>query len=90
MDNISKMGLSKSKPRARNYELYHGSMAIVLQSLEAAGNRKRREIVTAGGDGVVRQVYPLLAIYVADYPEQCLVTCTKYGTLSNVDERLMS
>ncbi|KAF9031785.1 hypothetical protein BDP27DRAFT_1386850 [Rhodocollybia butyracea] len=37
-------------------------------------------IEMVGGDGDVRKVYPLLCTYVADYPEQCLVTCTKYGT----------
>jgi hypothetical protein len=55
-------------------------MAVVLEPLKAAGDPSGPGVLMTGGDGAVRRVYPLLAAYVADYPEQCLVTCTKYGT----------
>ena len=33
-----------------------------------------------GANGEIRLVHPLLACYVANFLEECLVTCTKYGT----------
>ena len=80
VDKPSKEGLSKTALRLHNYEIFHRSMAVVLQPLKAAGNPRGPGIEMVGGDGAVRRVYPILATYVADYPEQCLVTCTKYGT----------
>ncbi|EGN97744.1 hypothetical protein SERLA73DRAFT_56778 [Serpula lacrymans var. lacrymans S7.3] len=49
------------------------SMWIILEPLKRAGIE---EINVTGGDGAIRRVHPILACYVADYPEQCLVTYT--------------
>ncbi|KAJ7353085.1 hypothetical protein DFH08DRAFT_912925 [Mycena albidolilacea] len=57
--------------------LFHISMHLILQPSIKAGNNGM-EVV--GGDGNVRLIFPILASYVADYPEQCLVECMKYGT----------
>lgn len=79
VDKVSD-GLSATALRVRNYELFHRSMALVLNPLKAAGDPRGSGILMTGGDGALRRVYPILSTYVADYPEQCLVTCTKYGT----------
>lgn len=52
-------------------------MWIILEPLKQAG-MTGVEMQSSNGD--ICQVFPILTCYVADYPEQCLVMCTKYGT----------
>lgn len=69
--------LTKKQKSSHIQQLFHDSMRIVLEPLKKLG-KKGMEVVF--GDGSVCIVHPILAYYVADYSEQCLVTCAKYGT----------
>ncbi|KAF8172517.1 hypothetical protein K438DRAFT_1981370 [Mycena galopus ATCC 62051] len=64
----------KNTKALAKYRLFHKCMSVIMQSVVAAGSSGCRMVCA---DSLVRNVWPIFATYVADYPEQCLVACCK-------------
>lgn len=70
---VAKLEIFSAKKRsAVGHQLFHDCMRTMLQSLKKAG---QDGVTMDCSDGFVRKMYLILAAYIADYPEQCLVCC---------------
>jgi len=77
VDKLNRSEMMELEHRSHVQRIFHKSMKTVLEPLKKAG---QDGVLMTSSNGDVRQVHPILTCYVTDYPEQCLVTCTKYGT----------
>jgi hypothetical protein len=61
--------------RQTKRDLFHRCMEELLALLAEACQQGGVEVACA--DGKIRRIYPVLAVYIADFPEQCKVACVK-------------
>lgn len=62
--------VDKEERRIKRWELYHTSMAMILELLRAAA---REGVEMRCADGSVCRVHPVPATHIGDWPEQCNV-----------------
>ncbi|KAI9459935.1 hypothetical protein BJY52DRAFT_1204009 [Lactarius psammicola] len=56
--------------------IFHCCMRNLLAPITSHGETG---VAMMSGDGIWRRCHPIFAVFIGDYPEQALVTCTPYG-----------
>lgn len=83
---VTKLDIFSDKDERKRQidKLFHTCIKKALEPLLNAGNNG---VLMLCADGYQRRVYPILASYAADFPEQCLISCCKqsYCPICKVD-----
>ena len=73
----SKTGRSRAQAN-----LFHTCMQSLLEPIKSCGEMG---VPMMGADKIWRRCHPILAVFIGDYPEQALVTCTYNGRCSKCE-----
>ncbi|KAG8779909.1 hypothetical protein FRC12_023710 [Ceratobasidium sp. 428] len=73
VSNLSNISNPKERSEA-GWQLFHTCMESILEPLKTL-SQTGMDVLCA--DGGVRRVFPILASFIADFPEQALVTCVR-------------
>lgn len=60
--------------RETGWQLFHTCMKTIIEPIKEAS---RTGVDMLCADGGVHLVFPILAAYIADFPEQCLISCNR-------------
>ncbi|KZT50024.1 hypothetical protein CALCODRAFT_417573, partial [Calocera cornea HHB12733] len=74
-NKLSNVDLSEENAKVARHRLVHHCLAHIFKGIISPATEG---VKLHSGDGSIRNCYPILAAWMADYPEQCLLTCTRY------------
>lgn len=78
MEKVAKRTSSTPTMSALYQRAFHAAMEHIFEPLKTIDHKEG--ISMTSGNGTIHRVHPILAAYVTDYLEQCLVICAKSRT----------